>query len=131
MAAEITMSAVKTQVAIFKSKFGVNQHDKVLRKQQSLGLRRKKLFPNENIIEDYFALHRRTDYNFKKHILVVQIDEKGNIDRDPDYEKKRKKELEKLSLELIVINLVSMIMKSVVEEVLPLLNQLKNKLKSH
>ena len=131
MAAEITMSAVKTQVAIFKSKFGVNQHDKVLRKQQSLGLRRKKLFPNENIIEEYFALHHRTDYNFKKHILVVQIDEKGNIDRDPDYEKKRKKELEKLILELIVINLVSMIMKSVVEEVLPLLNQLKDKLKSH
>ena len=30
---EITMSAVKTQAAIFKSKFGVNQHDKVLCKQ--------------------------------------------------------------------------------------------------
>ena len=131
LAAEMTMSAVKTQVAIIKSKFGVNQHDKVLRKQQSLGLRLKKLFPNENIIEEYFALHHRTDYNFKKHILVAQIDEKGNIDRDPDYEKKRKKELEKLSLELIVINLVSMIMKNVVEEVLPLLNQLKNKLKNH
>ena len=29
------MSAVKTQTVIFKSKFGVNQHDKVLRKQQS------------------------------------------------------------------------------------------------
>ena len=46
LAVEITMSTVKTQAAIFKSKFGVNQHDKVLRKQQSLGLRLKKLFPN-------------------------------------------------------------------------------------
>ena len=50
LAVEITMSVVKTQVTIFKSKFGVNQHDKVLRKQQSLGLRLKKLFPNENIL---------------------------------------------------------------------------------
>ena len=53
LAVEITMSSVKTQAAIFKDKFGVNQHDKALRKQQSLGLRLKKLFPSEDIIE-YF-----------------------------------------------------------------------------
>ena len=57
LAVEITMSVVKTQAAIFKSKYRVNQHDKVLRKQQSLGLRLKKLFPNENIIEECFALN--------------------------------------------------------------------------
>ena len=91
MAVEITMSAAKTQAAIFKSKFGVNQHDKVLRKQQSLGLRLKKLFPNENIIEEYFALHYRTDFTFKKLMLVVKIDEKEHADRHPDYEKKRQK----------------------------------------
>ena len=34
------MSAAKTKAAIFKSKVGVNQHDKVLRKQQSLGLKK-------------------------------------------------------------------------------------------
>ena len=61
---EITMSAVKAQVTIFKSKFGDNQHDKVLRKQQSLGLRLKNLFPNESIIAEYFALHYRTDFTF-------------------------------------------------------------------
>ena len=61
---EITMSAVKAQATIFKSKFGDNQHDKVLRKQQSLGLRLKNLFPNESIIEEYFALHYRTDFTF-------------------------------------------------------------------
>ena len=104
LAVEITMSAVKTQAAIFKSKFGVNQHDKVLRKQQSLGLRLKKLFPNENIIEEYFALHYRTDFTFKKHMLAVEIDEKGHVDRDLDYEKKRQKELEKLGYYLIRIN---------------------------
>ena len=104
LAVEITMNAVKTQAAIFKSKFGVNQHDKVLRKQQSLGLRLKKLFPNENIIEEYFALHYRTDFTFKKHMLAVEIDEKGHVDRDLDYEKKRQKELEKLGYYLIRIN---------------------------
>ena len=48
LALEITMSGVKTQTAIFREKFGVNQHDKVLRKQQSLGLRLNKLFQNED-----------------------------------------------------------------------------------
>ena len=98
------MSAVKAQAAFFKSKFGVNQHDKVLRKEQPLGLRLKKLFPNENILEEYFALHYRTDFTFKKHMLAVEIDEKGHIDRYLDYEKKRKKELEKLGYYLIRIN---------------------------
>ena len=62
------MSAVKTQSAIFKSKFGVNHHDKVLRKQQSLGLRLKKLFPNESIMKEYFALLYITDFTFKTHV---------------------------------------------------------------
>ena len=39
VAVEITRSAVKTKAVI-----GVKQHDKVLRKQQSLGLRLKKCF---------------------------------------------------------------------------------------
>ena len=94
LAVEITMTSAKTQAAIFKSKFGVNQHDKVLRKQQSLGLRLKKLFLNEDIIEEYSALHYRTGFTFKKYMLVVEIDEKGHVDRDPDYENKRRKKLE-------------------------------------
>ena len=36
-AVDITMSSVKTQAAIFNSKIGVKQHDKVLCKQESLG----------------------------------------------------------------------------------------------
>ena len=62
---EMTMSAVKKQAAIFKSKFGVNQLDKVLRKQQSLGLRLKKLFSNENLVQEYFAVNYTTDFTFK------------------------------------------------------------------
>ena len=59
LAVEITMTAVKTQAAIFRKKFGVNQHDKVLRKQQLLGLSLKMLFPSEDIIEN--ILHYITD----------------------------------------------------------------------
>ena len=62
------MSAVKPQAVIFREKFGVNQHDKLLRKQQSLGLTLKNLFPNEYIKEEEFALHYRTDFTFKKHM---------------------------------------------------------------
>ena len=98
------MSAVKTQAAIFKSKFGVKQHDKVLRKQQSLALRLKKMFMSEDIIEEYSALQYRTDFTFKKHMLVAEIDEKGRVHRDPNYERKRQKELEKLDYHLIRIN---------------------------
>ena len=58
------MSAVKTQAVIFRNKFGVKQHDKVLRKQQSLGLRLKKLFLKKDIIEEYSALHYRTNFTF-------------------------------------------------------------------
>ena len=41
LAVEITMGAVKTQAVYFRDKFGIKHHDKVLRKQQSLGLRLK------------------------------------------------------------------------------------------
>ena len=58
------MSPVKTQAAIFRDGFGVNQHDKVLRKQQSLGLRLKKFFSTEDIKEEYITLHYRTDFTF-------------------------------------------------------------------
>ena len=60
LAIEITMNAVKTEAAIFREKFGVKQHDKVLCKQQPSGLGLKKLFPSEDIIEEYFALHYKT-----------------------------------------------------------------------
>ena len=104
LAVEITTSSVKTQAAIFREKFGVNQLDKVLRKKQSLGLRLKKLFPNEDIIEKYFALHYRTDFTFKRHMLIVEIDEKGHVDRPPNHEKERREDLEKVAYYFIRIN---------------------------
>ena len=101
LAVEITMSAVKTQAAFFREKFGVNHHDEVLCKQQSLGLRLKKLFQNEDIIEEYFALHYKTDFTFKKHMLVeVEIDKKRHADRDSNYGNKKQKKTRKAWLPL-------------------------------
>ena len=61
------MNSVKTQAAIFRAKPGVNQHDKVLRKQESLSLGLKKLFPNDSRrIEEYSALLYRTGFTFKE-----------------------------------------------------------------
>ena len=37
-------------------------------------------------------------------MLVVEIDKKGHVDRDLDYERKRQKEIEKLNYHLIRIN---------------------------
>ena len=44
LAVNIKRRSVKTQADIFRDKFEVNQHDKVLCKQQSMGLRLKKYF---------------------------------------------------------------------------------------
>ena len=53
LAVEIAMVSVNKEAAIFRDKFGLNQHDRVLPKQQSLGLRPKNLFPNEDITEEF------------------------------------------------------------------------------
>ena len=56
-------------------------------------------------MEEYVALHYRTDFTFKKkHILVVEIDEKEHVDRNPYYKRKRQKKLETLGYYLIRIN---------------------------
>ena len=55
-------------------------------------------------MEEYFELHYKTYFTFKKHMLVVEIDEKGHVERDLDYERKRQKELKKLNDHLIRIN---------------------------
>ena len=89
LAVKITMSIIKTQAVIFRDKFRVNHYYKVLHKQQSLGLRLKKLFSNEDIIEKPFALYYRKDFKFKKHGLMVEFDEKEHADKDTDYEIKR------------------------------------------
>ena len=62
-------------------------------KQQSVGLRLRKLFPNEEMIEDFSALNYLTDYYFPKRKLAIEVDELGHKDRDQTKENKRQKDL--------------------------------------
>ena len=96
LAVQLAMTAKKIQAAIFKAKFGVNQHDIVLRRQQLIGFGLKNLSPNKYIKEEYFAVHNRTDFTTEENKLLVEIDKKDHDDRDTDYERRRQKELEKL-----------------------------------
>ena len=47
-----------------------------------MGLRLEKLFSDEGMIEECSAVNYRADFTFKKHMLVVEIDEKGHADRN-------------------------------------------------
>ena len=40
---------------------------------------KKKLFLNDDTIEEYYALYYRTDITFKKHMLVEEIGGKGHV----------------------------------------------------
>ena len=104
LAVQLTMTAKKTQAAIFKAKFGVNQHDILLCRQQSLGLRLQKLFPNKDIKEQYFSLHYKTEFTIEENKLFLETGEKDHDDRGLDYETRRQKELKKLGYYFIRIN---------------------------
>ena len=62
-------------------------------KQQSLGLRLRKLFPNKEIIEDFSALNYLIDYYFPKRKLPIEVDDLGRKYRDQTKENKRQKDL--------------------------------------
>ena len=61
-------------------------------KQQSIGLRLRKLFPNEDIIEDFSALYYLIDYYFPKRKLALEVNELGHKDRDQIKENKEQKD---------------------------------------
>ena len=74
-------------------------------KQQAIGLRLRKLFSNEEIIEDFSALNYLIDFYFPKYKLAIEVDELGHKDRDQTKENKRQKDLkEYLDCKFIRIN---------------------------
>ena len=71
-----------------------------MRRQQSLGLRLKKSFPNKDIKKEYFALHYRTHFTIEENKLVAEIDKNDHDDRDLGYERRRQKELENFGIRI-------------------------------
>ena len=50
------------------------------------------------------TLHYRADFTFKKHMIVVEIDENGHNKRPPNYKNKKQKGLERLGYYFIGVN---------------------------
>ena len=80
-AVHLTTDIKTVQVAERKIKLGFNQVDPIS-KQESLGLRLKKPFLGEEIIEDFSALNYLIAFYFLKYKLSIEIDELGHVDRD-------------------------------------------------
>ena len=59
-------------------------------RQESIGLRPKKTFLGEEIIEDFSALNYLIDFYFPKYKLAVEVDELDHADRDSVKKKKKK-----------------------------------------
>ena len=82
--------------AELKIKLGFNQVNPIMFKQESIGLRIRKAFPNEKIIEDFYV--KEIDYMIyfylPKRKLAIGVDELGHFDRDQITENKTQKELE-------------------------------------
>ena len=90
-------------------------------KPKSIGLRRRKTFPNEKIIEDVYAknVDYTIDFYLPKRKLAVEFDELGHFDRDQITENKRQKELKNILgghlLDLIVMKKILVLMMSLVK----------------
>ena len=92
-------------------------------KQQAIGLRLRKLFSNEEIIEDFSALNYLIDFYFPKYKVAIEVDKLGHKDRDQTKENKRQKDLK----ESILIKRILVLMMSLVKYRYLLISQ--NKIK--
>ena len=71
----------------FRSKLGINQHDIILTKEQSVIPKIIKRFSNEKALPQHSVLSYKID--FPEHKLVIEVDEKEHTDRDEKNEIER------------------------------------------
>ena len=71
----------------FRSKLGFKLHDIIMCKEESVTLKKIKVFSNEKILLQHSVLNYQIDLYFSEHKLAIEVDEKGHTDRD---KKKRK-----------------------------------------
>ena len=96
LAVHLIIDIKTVKAAELKIKLGFNQLDPIMTKQQSIGLRIRKTFPNEEIIEDFYVkkFDYMIDFYLPKRKLAIEVDELGHEDRKQNKENKRQKELE-------------------------------------
>ena len=71
----------------FKTRLGFNQHDPIIRQEQSILTKIRSIFPNETIIFQYHVLNYIIDACLPKHKLAIETDELGHEDRINDQER--------------------------------------------
>ena len=71
------MGSRTTAAITFRAKLGINRHDPMLTKEQSIGLKIMKVFSEEEIIEQYFVLNQRIDFYLGKPKLATEVAELG------------------------------------------------------
>ena len=71
------MGSRTTAAITFRAKLGINRHDPMLTKEQSIGLKIMKVFSEEEIIEQYFVLNERIDFYLGKPKLATEVAEFG------------------------------------------------------
>ena len=76
-----------------KIKLGFNQLDPIMTKLESIGLRIRKAFLNEQIIEDFHVkkFDYMNDFYLPNRKLAIEVDDLGHFDRDQITENKRQK----------------------------------------
>ena len=79
----------------FRTCLGFKEHDIIQRKEYSMNLKIKKVFPNGMIEEQYYVLGDYMDLAFPVHKLGIEIDENGHMDKSEAEEKERQKIIEK------------------------------------
>ena len=79
----------------FKSKLGFNQYDIILTKKQSVLKSVMDAFEGENMQTQYSVLDYRIDLYFYDYKLAIEVDKRGDKDRNIDHEIQRQKALEK------------------------------------
>ena len=71
------MDSRTTAAITFRAKLGINRHDPMLTKEQSIGLEIMEVFSEEEIIEKYFVSNERIDFYLRRPKLATEVNELG------------------------------------------------------
>ena len=69
------MDSRTTAAITFRTKLGINRHDPMLTKEQSIGLEIMDVFSEEEIIEQYFVSNERIDFYLRRPKLATEVNE--------------------------------------------------------
>ena len=97
----------RTPTAIeFRTKLRFNQHDLITTKEQSVLTKIMKVFASKEMLLQHSVLRYRIDLDFPKHRLAIEVDDKGQKDRNKCKEAETEKTIkEHLHCKSIRINL--------------------------